>query len=114
MEAKDLEQLEILRGLSKSHFKMLHQEGTKRKVFKTSITVGGYTDLMYIVTDLIKASLLALEAKEPFASREIRNPASNVCGLLDLALQLIPHEEIEVLDVLHGMGLEEVASLRSQ
>lgn len=106
MEIKDIEKLEAVTKMTKTHFKMLQQEGDKKKYLTTKITVSGYCDLMFIVTDLIKASLLALESEEPFTSREIRNPASNVCGLLDLALQLIPYEEIELLDALHKMELE--------
>lgn len=70
------------------------------------VNVAEYTGLVYLVMDLLKAALLALETDEPYSSSEIRDPNTNIASLIDLAIQLMPLEEIELLDILHEYRLK--------
>lgn len=63
----------------------------------------GYSDMMLTVMDILKVSVLALEADEPHNATHITDSSANVRNLLEIALQLIPIEEIQLLDEVHEL-----------
>ncbi|ESU27083.1 hypothetical protein FLJC2902T_22610 [Flavobacterium limnosediminis JC2902] len=56
--------------------------------------------------DILKVSVLALEADEPYDSTHIVDSSANVRNLLDIALQLVPLEEMQLLDEIHELYQE--------
>jgi hypothetical protein len=69
------------------------------------VNVAGFSGLAYVVNDLLRAALLTLEADcDAAAGRHDANP--NAATLIDLALQLMPIQELELVDILHRHHLE--------
>lgn len=66
--------------------------------YTVTFKVAGYVDLMSIVADLIKLCTLALTSEEPHISPLVKNGNINIPNILELALQLIPYSEAELLD----------------
>ncbi|MFT3794842.1 hypothetical protein [Flavobacterium sp.] len=81
-------------------FSQLAAEGENNEHKIAKINVGSYCGLVYLVMDILKASLLVLESDE-LPRTDLRDPNSNAASLIDLAIQLMPLEEIELLDILH-------------
>ena len=98
--------LEDLQRFPNIFSQLTAEDNGKRLIAK--VNVSGYSGLVFLVMDLLKAALLALES-DSYQSDEIRDPNSNIASLIDLALQLMPLEEIELLDILHAHHLEKLA-----
>lgn len=97
--------LESMKRLNK--FKKLKSENNKDNSFSVNLKVSGYNELNLMVSSLLKASIILLnddarsQACFPFNEAD-----HNVMTLLEIALQLLPEEEMEVLDDLHKIYLE--------
>ena len=89
-------------------FSQLTAEGDKNERLTAKITVAGYAGLNFLIMDILKAALLALES-DSYQSSEIRDPNSNIASLIDLAIQLMPLEELELLDILHQHHLQKLS-----
>ena len=90
--------------------KLVHltpKTGRTGRYYEGTYRVNTYSDLMFLVTNLIKVSALALEKNEGVAAQELPDPQYNVRQVLLHALQLIPIEELELIDELAQL-LEEV------
>ena len=88
-------------------FKTLKQDHKKDNLFTAEIQLSGYNDLILTISDLLKASILALDSEPPYVSGSIFSPEINVMTLLEIALQLLPLGEIELLDALHKLHLKQ-------
>mgnify|MGYP003605351830 CR=1 FL=1 len=75
--------------------------------YKVTVKVAGYVDLMTIVADLIKLCTLALTSDEPHISPLVKNGKIDIPNILELALQLIPYSEAELLDTIARIIQEE-------
>lgn len=109
METNDIRSLpELFEHIGKmKFFSILKPDKKSEGSYEAKIEFTGYTDLLCTVMDIIKVSVLALDTDEPYNSTLISHPEVNVRNLLELALQLIPLEEMEVLDELHREFLKQ-------
>jgi hypothetical protein len=89
-----------------NYFTKLKPDSKKENWFNVELKVSGYNELNLMVADLLKASILALDSEAPYISNAIINPEINVMTLLEIALQLLPHGEMELLDELHQLHLQ--------
>jgi len=94
-------------------FSQLTPEGDNNERLVARVEVTGYSGLVFLVMDLLKVSLLALEADPPYPSHDIRNPQSNVASIIELAIQLLPLEELELLDILHQYRLQNSEAIKT-
>jgi hypothetical protein len=101
METSKIKTLEDLKKFTAWHFKRLQPAKTKKDIQILEINVSGYTDMLSLATNLIKMSILAIDANELPITSSVVNPFIDVASVLELALQLIPNGEVEVLDELH-------------
>jgi len=101
MNAKNIKLTPGLHELVARHLVMLEPLNPKNDRFKLEVWMGGYQELMFTVTDLVKVCMLALEAAEENGFDEISNPNSNISGVLSLILNMMPYEEAQLLDILH-------------
>lgn len=62
-----------------------------------SLEVSDYKDLLFTLADVIKVAIVALDSEEN-SSKFIIDSRSNIKSLLEIALQLIPFQEAEILD----------------
>lgn len=78
----------------------------KNGVWQATVNFSGYVSLLATVSELMKLCTLAALSDEPHISPIVENSPIDVAGILELALQLMPHGKAEFLD--------EVRSLLSQ
>ncbi|GAA4022393.1 hypothetical protein GCM10022386_01610 [Flavobacterium cheonhonense] len=85
-----------LRQLAEKHFVLLESQNPKKKRDTIQLNLSGYSDVMYLIADITKVCMLALEGET--SSNRIPEPMVNISGVLGIVLDLIPYEEAELLD----------------
>ncbi len=96
---------EFLDLMSKiKYFTKLKPDNKNSNLFKTELKIASYTELNLLVSDLLKVSIAALKSDTPNSSASVSG--INVLLLLEIALQLLPNAEIELLDELHKFYLK--------
>jgi hypothetical protein len=109
MAIKNREQVtEFLESMNRiNKFKKLKAENNDDNSFSVNLKVSGYNELNLMVSSLLKASIILLNddarSQACFSFNEADN---NVMTLLEIALQLLPEDEMEVLDDLHKIHLK--------
>jgi len=68
------------------------------KNYTGTFQVQSHLELMYLITNLIKVCILALEENECLNDKQIPQPRYNVNEVLRHTLQLIPFEEHQFID----------------
>ncbi|WP_281866585.1 hypothetical protein [Flavobacterium sp. GSB-24] len=68
--------------------------------FSATLNVSCYSELNIMVTALLKASITMLQ------SENSTKPFSDAMILVELALQLLPNDEMELLDEVFRVGLD--------
>lgn len=99
----DLKTLEYLKGFSKKHFKKLKPCQEAKGWYSVEVRVLSYFDAFAIAHNLIKICLMTLENDVPEISNAIPNTRIDPRDLLEIALQLMPIDEIEMLDEIHKL-----------
>jgi hypothetical protein len=89
------------------YFTKLKPDPKNGELFIMELKVSGYNEVKSMLADILKVSILALENDPPYVSRTIQNPEINVMGLLEIAVQLLPHGEMELLDEVHQFYLNQ-------
>lgn len=108
MEKQNKEQAETLLELmtKSNYFTKLKPEHKKDNSFTIPLKVSSYNELNMMVSDLLKASIILLNPEAKSFSSFTKDQNINVMTLLEIALQLLPEEEMELLDDLHKVYLE--------
>ncbi|MBE8723689.1 hypothetical protein [Flavobacterium hungaricum] len=107
MKIENVEQAETILELVKSnYFAKLKPENKKDHSFTIPLKVSGYNELNLMVSDLLKASIVLLNPEASSLSIITEYKNINVMTLLEIALQLLPEEEMELLDDLHKIHLK--------
>lgn len=89
------------------YFTKLKPDPKNEELFVMELKVSSYNEINSMLSDILKVSILALENDPPYVSRTIQNPEINVMGLLEIAVQLLPHGEMELLDEVHQFYLNQ-------
>lgn len=108
MELKNKERAEeLLQLMNKGKYftklKLVHKEDTS---FTMPLKVCSYNELNLMVSDLLKASIVLMNKEARSMAVFHKETDINVLTLLEIALQLLPEEEMELLDDLHKVHLE--------
>ena len=85
-----------LRELAETYFVTLQPSPHAKDRDTLQLNLSGYSDVMYLIGDIVKTCLLALEGETSF--RTIPEPMMNISGVLGIVLDLIPYEEADLLD----------------
>lgn len=95
-----MEKKEIIRDLEKlKEIYAQHLTLSKRKgCFEVKITLEGHQHLMFLIGDLIKVCVLALDEGENKNDPKISSPHRNIAEVLRLVLDLIPYEHMEFIE----------------
>ncbi|WP_412476766.1 hypothetical protein [Flavobacterium sp. TBRC 19031] len=80
-----------LRELAAKHFALLESQNPKKGLDTLQLNLSGYSDVMFLMADIVKVCMLALEGET--SSSRIPEPATNISGVLGIILDLIPYEE---------------------
>lgn len=97
METDQIKTLEEFKDFASYHFKLLKPSRDKVGESIREIRFYGYTDMTCLGVNLIKMCLNVVY------SDELDNREIYLGSVLELALQLIPSAEIEVLDEIYRM-----------
>ena len=97
METEKIKTLEELKDFASYHFKVLKPAKDKEGQSIREIRFYGYTDMTCLGVNLIRMCLNIIY------SDELDNREIYIGSVLELALQLIPSAEIEVLDEIYRM-----------
>jgi len=109
MEIKHKEKVtQFLESMNRiNKFKKLNSENNSDNSFSVKLKVSCYNELNMMVSSLLKASIILLNddarSQATFSFNEADN---NVMNLLEIALQLLPEDEMELLDDLHRIHLQ--------
>ena len=108
MEMQNKKQTEsLLKLMTRSnYFTKLKPENKKGNTFTIPLKVTSYNELNLMVSDLLKASIILLNQDAKSLSGFTKNSDINVMTLVEIALQLLPEDEMELLDDLHKIHLE--------
>ena len=78
---------------------LLDRKNHKRKRDTIELNLSGYSDVMFLIADIVKVCILALHADDN-SIPGIPEPATNISGVLGIILDLVPYEEIDLLDLI--------------
>ncbi|CAA9197384.1 hypothetical protein FLA105534_01592 [Flavobacterium bizetiae] len=108
MEIQDRKQVrEFLESINRMNkFTTLKLEDNNDNSFSVPLKVSGYNELNLIVSDLLKASIVLMNKEARSLANFESDTDINVVTLLEIALQLLPDQEMELLDDLHKICLE--------
>tara|TARA_R110002153_G_scaffold139451_7_gene290049 strand:- start:32 stop:502 length:471 start_codon:yes stop_codon:yes gene_type:complete len=101
----DLEMSNFIKSLSVKDFSALKPYPFKKGLYSTGIVTEGYLDISFTISNLLKVCIMAMEAGN-CSTRSIPEPAHNIREVLGYVLDLIPHNEMELLDTLRYLALE--------
>ena len=93
-----------LQELATSSFTTLCPNKHKKDSYKVELVVEGDLNLLFTVSNLLKASIMALDAEDLF-SGHMPNAQAHIRNILEIALQLLPLKEAEFLDKLREQFL---------
>ncbi|WP_339919609.1 hypothetical protein [uncultured Flavobacterium sp.] len=106
METNKIKSLEDLKTLARKSFIVLKPDDRKGH-YNITLPVKSYTELHLFILDIVKLSLLALDAEQESVT-SIKNPCVAIRGVLEIVLQLVPLEEAELLDKIHQLVFDGV------
>ena len=107
MEIQHKEQItEFLESMNRiNKFTKLKPENSNDNSLSVTLRVSCYNELNLMVSDLLKASIILLNDDARNLSKTTTVSDINVMTLLEIALQLLPEDEMELLDDLHKLHL---------
>lgn len=91
-----------LADMARNHFKLLKPYSDRKGIYKVELPTKGYLDTAFMISNLLKVCILALYVDE-YPNRSIPQPGHNVQEVLKYILELIPLEEMELLDEIRKM-----------
>ncbi|MFH7002344.1 hypothetical protein [Flavobacterium bizetiae] len=107
MEIQHTKQVwEFLESMNRMNkFTTLKSEHNDDNSFSVPLKVSGYNELNLMVSDLLKASIVLMNKEARSLTNFESDTDINVVTLLEIALQLLPDQEMELLDDLHKIHL---------
>lgn len=95
----------FIKSLSKKDFPTLKQDLNKKEIYTIGIATEGYLETSFMISNLLKVCIIAMEV-DCCSTRSIPEPEHNIKEVLGYVLDMIPHTEMELLDVLQDLVLE--------
>ncbi len=94
--------MEDFKKLASHSFYVVHPSKTWKGKGTVKIPVDTYAELSYFLLDTIKVCVAARDAEHESVTA-VRNVSSAVSGVLEKLLDIIPLEEIDLLDKIRDM-----------
>jgi HEPN domain-containing protein len=104
-QSNDTELSNFIKSLSKKDFSALKPYPFKKGHYTIGIVTEGYLETSFMISNLLKVCILAMEA-DCCSTRSITEPEHNIKEVLGYILDMIPHNEMELLDVIRDLVLE--------
>jgi hypothetical protein len=89
-----------------NYFKTLTPHNDKPNVYNAGIAFASYSELLILIKELLKVSLLAVQDGSVYDNSLIINPHINVASIIEIAIQLMPCNEGEALDACHKLYMD--------
>lgn len=100
MEKDKIESIEDLKALAKKSFQLMKPCPNRKGKATVEIPVDSYAELSYFLIDVLKVTVAALEADSEGVGN-VRNVPNAVSGVLEKLIEIIPLEEMDLLDKIH-------------
>jgi len=97
---------DFINELSTTTFFKLSDETKNENVGGVILNFDNYSELLSTIRDLLKISLHTLYNDDLSNSGQIANPSFHLQRVLEITIQLIPHDEGEILDECHQLHLK--------
>lgn len=110
METNEIKNLENIRKLSVRYFNTLKPVTHKTDIYTAEIRVLSYYELAYVISNMLKLCILALDQEAPVISNTVKNTSINVGVVLEIVTQLLPVNEIEFLDEIQQLLIVDVVN----
>lgn len=104
-EPNDKDLLSFMKSLSKKDFSFLTTYPFKKGHYTIGIVTEGYLETSFMISNLLKVCIIAMET-DYCSTRSIPEPEHNIREVLGYVLDMIPHNEMELLDVIRDLVLE--------
>tara|TARA_R110002096_G_C14658584_1_gene727339 strand:+ start:10610 stop:11773 length:1164 start_codon:yes stop_codon:yes gene_type:complete len=104
-QPNDTELSDFIKSLSKKDFSALKPYPYKNGLYTIGIVTEGYLETSFMISNLLKVCIIAMEA-DCCSTRSIPEPEHNIKEVLGYILNMIPHNEMELLDVIRDLVLE--------
>ncbi|MHB1105399.1 MAG: HEPN domain-containing protein [Lutibacter sp.] len=99
------EVLKFIKSLSKKDFSTLKPYPFKKGLYTIGIVTEGYLEASFMISNLLKVCIIAMDV-DCCSTRSIPDPEHNIKEVLGYVLDMIPHNEMELLDVIRDLTLE--------
>lgn len=96
--------IEDLKELASHAFHVIEPCKSRKGKATVQISMNSYAELSWYLIDVIKVSVAALDAEHESVT-DVRNISSAVSGVLAKLLNIIPLEEMDLLDKIHEIVL---------
>ena len=97
MKINETKNLDNLKRLADGYLNTLKPTNDKNGFYIAEIKVMNYSELGCIITNMLKLCILALNQDEYEISETVKQPAIDVGLVLEVALQLFPNDEFDLL-----------------
>ena len=105
MTKDTIERIEDLKAFAENKFLVLQPCDKIKGKFNVSLEIDGYIDLHFLIIDIMKVSVAALDASDEGVT-DVKNPHHAVRRILQFALQMVPLEEMQLVDKIHNIILD--------
>ena len=95
--------LNLITSLSEKDFSTLSPYPFKKGLYTTGIVTEGYLDTSFMISNLLKVCITAMDA-DYYSMRSIPEPEHNIREVLGYILDMIPHNEMELLDTIRDLA----------
>jgi len=95
--SNEKELLGRIKDFAHEHYELL--KPYKRGLYKVELLCEGYLEVSFMISNLLKVCILAINSDDNY-ERLIPEPSHNIQEVLKYILELIPYEEMELLDKL--------------
>jgi hypothetical protein len=103
---ENIKTIEELKGVAAHSFHVVKPSKSRKGLATVSIPINSYAELSWYVIDVLKVSVAALEADSEGVGN-MRNIPNAVSGVLEKVIEMIPLEEMDLLDKIRGMLQDE-------
>ncbi|MCV9927296.1 hypothetical protein OIU83_06510 [Flavobacterium sp. LS1R49] len=103
MGAQEIKNSEDFKRLIARYFTTIKPTNDKTGIYIAEISVSGYCELSYVISNILKLCILALDHETLGISKTAKDSSIDIALILKVVTQLLPIDEIEFLDEINKM-----------
>ena len=103
METNEIKKLENIERICNMCLRSLKQDTRKSGIYVAEIRVYDYFELGAVIRNLLKLCIVALNPDAAEVPETVRNQSIDVALILEIALQLFPIDEFELLNEINNL-----------